>query len=824
MDGSGVAGGHCPFASMGGHPYSAQMGHVTSTSPPLAHTGRAHLGATDLKGVLQRWRHDEKIWRHVVYDAESSASEAVVAPWPQTLSNTVRGALLRRGVETLFSHQVRAFDLAQQGRDFVVATPTASGKSLCYNLPILQQLVGESASCALYLFPTKALCRDQEVSLRSLLHDAGVRRRVMTYDGDTPADARRAARGEAGVLLTNPDMLHLGILPHHTSWARFLSRVHFVVLDELHTYRGVFGSHLANVLRRLQRVAQFYGSQLQFIFASATIGNPQEHASRMLGRPVELVESSGAPQSERTVLVYQPPIVDAELGVRQSYVKATVRLTADLVRAHVPTIVFGLSRNNVEVMLKYLRDRLCGDDIDPQSLVAYRGGYLAETRRGIEEGLRNGTVRCVIATNALELGIDIGALQAVVCAGYPGSIASLWQRFGRAGRRGSGSLALLVASSAPLDQYFACQPEQLFGAPIEHARIDPDNVEVLLQHLKCAAFELPFVVGDKFGDLEAEDVADGMDFLHAQGMVHAVEDTAGKRAYHWASEAYPAQQVSLRSLGWDNVVIVDQGTGRSLADMDWRSAQTMLHEHAIYQHEGLQYEVERLEQEQRRAYVRRVMPDYYTTAMVNTAVFPLQEDHRGVCDWHGGFTVEAVFGDVRVVENVVGFKKIKFHSHENIGYGEVRLPETQMHTTAVWFLFSRELISSVPVATPQVFDALHGLAYALHMVAVIALMTDPQDLGHTLVHSCGGTSAAQDETLHRGGPTLYLFDHVPGGIGLAQRLYEERQALFSRTSDLIRHCPCASGCPGCIGPSVDVDTEMSSKSIVQNILSTLGHR
>ncbi len=704
----------------------------------------------------------------------------------------------------------------------VVATPTASGKSLCYNLPILQSLSEEPTATALYLFPTKALSRDQEEALRALMRDAGLDVGAITYDGDTPADARRAARQRAGVLLTNPDMLHAGILPHHTGWARLFANLKYVVVDELHTYRGVFGSHLANVLRRLRRIAGFHGSSPTFLFTSATIGNPSEHASRICGQQVELIEQSGAPNGARELIVYNPPVVNAELGIRQSYVKTAVRLTQDLVRAGVPTLVFGNTRNGVEVMLKYLRDRLARDHVEPSAIHAYRGGYLPETRRRIEAALRAGEIRCVVATNALELGIDIGALDAVVCAGYPGTMAGLWQRFGRAGRRGDTSLAVLIASSNPVDQYMARHPRQLISSPIEHARIDPDNVEILLQHLKCAAFELPFEPADVFGEIPDDSLREALDYLADHGLLHPTASSRGS-TYHWASDSYPANNVSLRSATWDNFVIIDLDGDRTIAEMDWRSTHTMLHEQAIYQHEGGQYQVERLDFENHKAYVRRVAPDYYTTAMTHSKVTVLEQDSTAAVE-RGEAVLEAGFGDVSVIEKVVGYKKIKFHTHENVGYGEVHLPEMQKHTTAFWLTFPEAFVRSRPEPRSVVVDALRALSKAMHVVGAVGLMIDPRDLGRTL------GSRSEDEVPPSKGqgpgfdPTIFLYDSVAGGIGLASRLYEEREELLRRARHLIESCDCDEGCPGCIGPDASGadEPEVARKGLVLGLLDAVG--
>ncbi|HJL01109.1 MAG TPA: DEAD/DEAH box helicase [Polyangiaceae bacterium LLY-WYZ-15_(1-7)] len=787
-------------------------------------------GARGLQGVLAEWERSG-VFRNVALDHTAPPRPAKTAPIPEALPEGVRQALTAKGVEELYAHQARALELGRAGRSFVVATPTASGKSLCYNLPILETLAAEPDARALYLFPTKALARDQEEALKALLREAGLPHGAITFDGDTPGDARRVAKERSGVLLSNPDMLHAGILPHHTGWARFFANLRYVVLDELHTYRGVFGSHLANVVRRLKRIAAFHGASPTFVGASATIGNPGEHAERILGEPVEVLAESGAPTGPRRVLVYNPPVVNEDLGIRASYLKTAVRLTADLVKAGVPTLVFGQSRNGVEVMLKYLRDRLRGEPgLGDEAIHAYRGGYLPKQRRAIEASLRSGDIRCVVATNALELGIDIGSLDAVVCAGYPGTLAGTWQRFGRAGRRESPSLGVLVTSSAPLDQYVAREPGRLVDAPVEEARIDPDNVEILVQHLKCAAFELPFEEGDRFGDLPVESLEEALGFLTHHGVVHPTAGADGRQVWHWATDAYPANGVSLRSVGWDNFVIIDLDTDQTIAEMDWRSTHTMLHEQAIYQHAAEQYQVERLDYENHKAYVRRVKPDYYTTAMTHTKVTVLEEDQGAVLPLQKPLAVG--LGEVTVVSKVVGYKKIKFHTHENVGYGDVHLPEMQMHTTAFWLTFPEALIQSFAlregVQRAAVVDALRGLLDAMHVLAAMGLMVDPRDLGKTLEDQ-------QDPAAGRGpgaeaargfDATLFLYDRVPGGIGLAPRIFDEREALLRRTRASIQGCDCGSGCPACIGPDVGVDMEgmrsVPRKALVLRLLDAVG--
>jgi len=731
-------------------------------------------------------------------DSTVHAAPGAFTPLPDALAPEVARALRARGIERLYAHQTRAIQAAVAGQHVVIATPTASGKSVAFHAPVLQSLCEDPSARAIYIYPTKALARDQESGLLELMAEAGLGGGAIVYDGDTPPDARRAARERARVVLTNPDMLHAGILPHHAGWSRTLQNLRTVVVDELHTYRGVFGSHVANVLRRLRRVAEFHGSRPRLIGATATIGNPHAHAARFFGvseADLTVVTENGAPRGERRLFLYNPPVVNSELGIRASYLKQSVRLASDLVRARVPTIVFGQSRNAVEVMLRYLRDAVAthvrrtdkGGGVDPSRIMAYRGGYLPAERRDIERRLREGELLCVVATNALELGIDVGELDAVICAGYPGSVAATWQRFGRAGRRNAQCVCVLVASSHPLDQYLAREPQFLLGAPIEQARIDPDNTEILIQHLKCAAFELPFRRGESFGLLSSAETTEAMSFLAQHKVVHEAAGT-----FHWAADAYPANDVSLRSVGWDNVVIIDVARDRCIAELDWHSAHTMLHEQAIYQHDGECWQVERFDRDNRKAFVRTVEPDYWTSAMTYTKVAILEDTATGPVlagGWTGGF------GEVCVVEKVVGYKKIKFFTHENAGYGDVRLPEMQMHTTAFWLTLPDWARAEAVVDRAAAIDGLRGVGAALKTVATLALMADPRDLGTTLADP-----EPDPEVPSAYRPTLFLYEHVPGGTGLAERIWEQREWLLTHTLQMIETCPCSAGCPACVGP------------------------
>jgi DEAD/DEAH box helicase domain-containing protein len=771
--------------------------------------------ATGVDTVVRQWLSSGVVRPCLAAERLIGEQAARYAAFPDGLSESIAGALSRRGVRSLYSHQAEAIASAIEGRHTVIATPTASGKSLCFHVPVLQALERDRSATALYLYPTKALSRDQEHGIHSLVAEAGLALPAMVYDGDTPGDARRATRERCRIVLTNPDMLHAGILPNHARWATLFQGLRYVVLDELHTYRGVFGSHMAHVIARLRRIARFHGANPTFICATATIGNPREHGARLLGispEEIALVDQSGAPTSSRQFLLYNPPVVNQELGVRGSALKHGVHLAAELVRARVPTIVFGQSRNSVETMLKYLREE-CRGKVAENAIMAYRGGYLPATRRRIEEGLRKGEILCVVATNALELGIDIGDLDAVVCVGYPGSVAATWQRFGRAGRRGSRSIALMVCSSAALDQFLAREPDYLLRTSAEEARIDPGNVEIVVQHLKCAAFEAPFVlrapgakvaapdaaVGESYGTLDPAATRDALEYLSTHGLVHA---SAGR--YHFVGDPYPASNVSLRNVGWDNFVIVDLDTDKSLAELDFRAAHTMLHEQAIYQHDAEQYQVERLDYDDHKAFVRKVEPDYFTTALTYRTVEVLEESAARPTP-----TVSYGWGEVKVVEKVTGYKKVKFFTHENAGYGDVHLPEIQMHTTSFWLTVPEATLGRLGVPRAEGVEALRGAGVALETVATLALMCEPSDVGRTLGDGAspdgdgGALPAGRNPHAGRTGrfdPTIFLFDSVPGGVGLAERIFERAPALVDAAHSLIASCPCESGCPACIGP------------------------
>jgi DEAD/DEAH box helicase domain-containing protein len=737
-------------------------------------------------------------------------------PYPSTIDPRLVEALQARGIAQLYSHQARSWELVEKGHHVVVVTPTASGKTLCYNIPALQALVTRPDARVLYLFPTKALAQDQLAELQEIakaLPDL----RMFTYDGDTPQDARRAVRARANLVLTNPDMLHTGILPHHTKWAALFQNLRYVVIDELHAYRGVFGSHLANVLRRLRRICRHYGSAPQYVMASATIGNPRELAERLTGETVEEIGESGAPSGEKTVLCYNPPVINPELGIRAPYLGEASKLAQRFLREKIPTIAFAQSRLATEVLLTSIKEAMVDRTGKSDLVRGYRGGYLPTRRRAVEQGLRAGEVLGVVSTSALELGVDIGHLDAAVLAGYPGTIASLWQQAGRAGRRQGPSAAIFVATSAPLDQFMVTHPEYLFGTAPEHARVNPDNPFILVSHLKCAVFELPFGPGPAGEEVErfgATDVRRHLAALEDEAVLHR----AGPR-WHWASETYPADHVSLRTVTTDNFVVIDT-TARDarqtkrrqvIAEVDWASAFATIHPRAIYLVESDAYEVQELsfrEDEEKVAYVKRVQVDYFTDAVSAKGVWILQ---RLAGRQHPAFLAEQ--GEVLVAEKVVGFKKIKLGTLENVGSGEVDLPQQEMQTTSAWLTVPPEALARVSPSREELIDGLRAVTYLLHHLAPIFLLCDVRDLGSWLGDT---TPATPDAVATREGarrqlleaaqfnPTVYLYDSHAGGIGLAEHLFEVLPDLLRQGLSTLEACPCQAGCPSCVGPVNEV--------------------
>jgi DEAD/DEAH box helicase domain-containing protein len=789
--------------------------------------------------VLGRLLEEPSLAAAVTHHAVLPAREAMTAPFPGWLDRRIVRGLVDRGIASLYSHQAEAVEAVHAGEDIVVVTPTASGKTLCYALPVLQALAEDPSARALFLFPTKALGQDQVAEFAGLARASSLDVAAATYDGDTPAPIRSAIRTAGQVVVTNPDMLHSAILPHHTKWFQLFEQVRVIVIDELHTYRGVFGSHVANVLRRLLRLCAHYGSSPIIVCSSATIGNPAELAAQLTGRSPRLIDRNGAPAGARHVLLVDPPLLDPATGARGSALTHAERWALPFLRAGRQTIVFGRARVAVEIILTRLREAL-REHLGPRSRIrGYRGGYLPTERRAIERGLRDGEILGVVSTNALELGVDIGALDVSILAGYPGSVAGTWQQLGRAGRRQDTSVGVLIASGSPVDQYVIHHPEFLLEGSPEEARIDPDNLHVLLAHLRCATFERPFEPGEVFGPGPVDDL---LAFIGEEGHVRQ----SGDGRWYWSSENFPASEVSLRTAAPENVVIIDTTPDRPrvIGETDLFSAQVLVHTQAIYLHDSQQYHVDKLDWGERKAYVRKVDVDYYTYANRAVTLKPL--DVFGSEPATGG---RRVHGEVMVASLVTLFKKLKFGTDENVGWGPIDLPELELQTTAYWLTYEPDeavirpdrgvagsagpahvsantLAGPAPRRLPlEAADglashvqrwrkddldvALLGAGRAIQAVAAVLLMVDPRDLG----------LVTQVRSPHSEAPTIYLYEAVPGGIGLSERLFKRHDELITGARALIEACACDAGCPACTGPRLD--PEVNGKQLALRLLAAL---
>jgi len=756
-----------------------------------------------------------------VYEKIIPATHGTYSNFPATLPGPLVTALRARGIEQLYTHQAEVWEAAQQGNNVIVVTPTASGKTLSYNLPVLSALLTDEHARALYLFPTKALSQDQQSELNELIlaSQGSLPIKICTYDGDTPESLRISARDTGRIIISNPDMLHTGILPNHPKWIKFFSRLKYIIIDEAHAYRGVFGSHVANVIRRLKRITAFYGAKPQFILCSATIGNPQELAESLIGEPITLVDNNGAPQSEKRIILYNPPIVDYVQGIRISSINESRRWAVALLKAGIKTILFAHSRVKTEVAASYIREDLANFYTDNSRIriEPYRGGLLPNERREIERGLREGTIHGVVSTNALELGIDIGGLDAAVVAGYPGSFNSFWQQIGRAGRRGGLSASIFVASSAPLDQFIMNDPEWFFNKNHEEALLDPDNPYIYLDHVKCAAFELPFTADALSKDPFGVNARDALEFLEEDGIVRL----SGNR-WHWSDRSYPAESISLRSAASDNVVIIDTTRGRNtvIGEMDRPSAKELLFDNAVYIHRGNQFIVTKLDLENHKCFVEESETNYYTDALVKTDIKPLSEDESyeyAVSEPHSEqsdnaaqtrkILARAIVGDVLVRSQVAKYKKIRFHTHENVGYGDISLPEEEVQTRAIALLFGDDTIAGktlTDLSEEALGDLLAGLGNLVKHIAPIFLLCDPRDIG----------IAERVRDPHFEVPALYVYDHYPGGTGLAEGIAEKVPDLLRSTAKALFACPCKNGCPSCVGPEHD-------KTLVTNFFHAL---
>jgi DEAD/DEAH box helicase domain-containing protein len=710
------------------------------------------------------------------------------AAYPDWIHAGLREALEARGIAELYEHQRRAADILHSGENLVVATPTASGKSLCYHIPVLDHLFAEGGDArALYLFPTKALARDQMAEIESLLAATGREDlTVAVYDGDTPPSARRALRESGSLVITNPHMLHAGILPNHTKWQGLFTGLRYIVIDELHTLSGVYGSHVANVIRRLKRICAHYGSHPVFCAASATISNPGEHARRLFEAPVRVIDEDASAAGPKHYMFLNPQLVSETSGLRVPAVEAARQIAGRLVATDLQTIYFCRSRNTVEVLLKYIRDEARRLNVDQERIAGYRGGYLPDLRRRIESGLSSGKITTVVATSALELGIDIGSLDVCILVGYPGTVSSTFQRAGRVGRRNRESAVVFLARSFAMDQYLMANPGYLFDKPREVVSIDPQNPIILTNHVKCSAFELPFrrdaERGAEFG--KAEDVDQVLDFLTDDLRLLVRE---GER-YHFTGLTYPAQGVSLNAADMDNVVIMDVESGTVLGEVDRPSAIVEVYEGAIYGHQGEQYQVEAFHYADRRANVKKVDVDYYTEADTETEVRVLHVDESIPFA-----TYQAHRSEVHVSTLARAFKKIRFYTRENVGIGEINLPPEEFETEACILALDPEFAVAAGLNLGTDAGGLRGVGELIQGLVPLFVRVDPADVrvSTELSHP------------HFERPTITIYDQIPNGVGLSEKIFNCHRDILQAALGLTGKCACTTGCPSCIGPSRD---------------------
>ncbi len=760
---------------------------------------RNRTGSSGVAAIARALREDPRFGPRFERWHSIPARAARTQDFPARVNPRLVDLHRSRGIAEVYEHQARAIAAALEGQDVLVATPTASGKTLCYSIPVLQALLDSKGSArSLFLFPTKALSQDQSAGLTTLVEALGEPWHAFTYDGDTPPPVRRTLRDRGHLVLTNPWMLHAGILPNHAKWSELFRDLAYVVVDEVHTLGGVFGSSVANVLRRLVRIARHYGSDPRFLLCSATLAEPAAHARRLLGRDVTVITEDASPCGERILGVYNPPMLNPVAGLRANALEEARELASVLCGKDHQTIFFCRRRTAVEVLTRYLKEGADRMGLSPGEIRGYRGGYLPNLRREIEVGLRSGEVKVVVSTNALELGIDIGALDVAVLVGYPGSQASFWQRAGRVGRRGKPSLVVQIARSEPVDQYLARHPEVLFGAPKERIGLDPDNLVILSEQVKCAAFELPFrALNRKPGQVGAEldDPAFGAVPEAAVVLDYLAEDAhlLQRRGdtWYWMADAYPAQDVSLDGEEPDNVLILDVDTKKAIGEIDRPGSLTTVHEGAIYQVEGETWIVERFDHANRRAYVRRVETDYFTEAEVDTEVRVLRLEERRTRARPDGEEDSAVWrGEVHVTTLATQYKKIRYYTRENVGAEAIHLPPEEIDTEAFVLSISDATAADLLLSAGDRGASWHGLGQLLRRVAPLFLRCQPRDLG----------VSTQVRSPHFRRPAIFLYDSVRGGVGLSELLFSGHRALLAAALDVVAHCACERGCPACVGP------------------------
>jgi DEAD/DEAH box helicase domain-containing protein len=763
---------------------------------PSRGAARRIRGASGVSSIVASLKANPALSTRIVHWREMEPRDADLRDLPPGLDPRLSSLLRARGLEQLYSHQRLAIDLALAREDVLVTTPTASGKTLCYVAPVMQRLLETDGKArALFLFPTKALSQDQSAALNGLIGELGAPWHSFTYDGDTPPSVRRTLRDRGHILLTNPWMLHAGILPNHPKWSELFRDLSTIVIDEVHTLSGVFGSSVANVLRRLLRIAAHYGSRPQFLLSSATVREPEAHARALTGRQVRVVSEDGSPAGPRTFALYNPPMLDPIAGLRANALEEARRLAHQLVGPGHQAIFFANRRTAVEVLTRYLKEAAHEFGLDPDEIRGYRGGYLPLHRREIEEGLRDGSVKVVVATNALELGIDIGRLDVAVLVGYPGSQASFWQRAGRVGRRRSPSLVVQIARSDATDQYLAAHPEHLFGAPRERLGLDPDNLVILSEQVKCAAFELAFTQAELSADTpfaRAPHVASVLDYLAGEsGLLHAKEGT-----WYWMADAYPAQDVTLGGAGPDNVLVLDQESKKAIGEIERAASITTVHEGAIYQVEGETWKVERFDYENRRAYAKRVESDYFTEAETDTEVQVLRLERAARREREalglpppGGEDYGLWTGEVHVTTLATQYKKVRFYTRESVGAEDIHLPAEELDTQACMLTLSEASARELLLPEGDRGAAWAGVGKLVRQVAPLFLRCQPEDLG----------LSAQVKSKHFRRPALCFYDRVHGGVGLSELLFLNHREVLQAALDVLQRCECERGCPVCVG-------------------------
>lgn len=817
--------------------------------------------------------HEPEIQKNIVYHKKTRPCHGNYVDISENIDTRIKELLGRLGIQKLYSHQVKAIRNVLQRKNTVITTGVASGKSFCFQLPILESLLEKIENRSLLLFPTKALTQDQNKSLSLMLESLMIKARTGIYDGDTPPDLKLITRTKAQVIFSNPDMLHLGILPHHTKWKDFFSNLKYVIVDEVHIYRGVFGSHTANLLRRLKRICCFYKSNPTFIMTSATLSNVEHFVEKLIEMDFEIISENTAPEGEKHNILYNPPIVNHELGIRRSALQETIMIALYLYRKGLQSIVFATSRKQVETIVKYLKNSI----ENPETVCAYRSGYLPETRRRVENGLKNHEILTVVSTNALELGIDIGSVDAVIMYGYPGSITSFRQQIGRAGRKFKPSLGIMVAAPQLIDQYIVQNPEYLFWSNPEEAHINPDNPYILLNHLKCALFEKPFYDNEDFGLLPKDNLHKCLAYLQSIETAHS-----SNNAYYYSSVNYPADGISLRSTGASNFAILLNK--KLIGLVDEPSAFWMLHPQAVYLHGGETFIVKDLDLDQKTATIEELDPGYYTVPQ--TKIDHQLLKRKKIVDFKN-YTMQ--IGDLKVIERVTGFIKHKWLTGEIIGSGEVELPQTDYVTVGFWLtvsestikiLESREawdnkkidygsdwyhikqkikkrdsftcqnclkkegqtrlhihhktpfrlfgdakkansesnLITLCPTChnlaekNLKIISSLGGLAYIIRNLAPLYVMSDKKDLSvtcHNQIKFSGNK------------PGLVIHDNIPGGIGLSEKLFVLLPDLIEKSISVLVSCPCKNGCPSCIGPTTN--NSSTNKIQIKEFLLTLTH-